>query len=293
MRDWGMRLTGFISDDGDMCLHPFNMDYRGKAILPLYLEAQGVIDIHDISLINKVLDPSNADLQYNVGRPCIINIFDNDNTHIPLDQRKSLSETQIVIIEKIFENLNEALIFAYKPKLQISFRDLIIWFIKKLIYCLEEESFLRNRAFEYLGKNKEENYLRLEDDFFLPFLLEKLSDTFDSQRVIKKPKKFKGEIDIIFDNILPIELKVWRSGHKDLESTVDEKFPHIGQAATYASIDRIGFLVIMDISSPMSGIKNIENCWRILTKEFETNRQLPTKIVNLIFDCNHTIPSRL
>ncbi|MCK5606180.1 hypothetical protein KAR91_30050 [Candidatus Pacearchaeota archaeon] len=293
MRDWGMRMTAFDLDDGNLCLHPFNMDYRGKAILPFYLEAHGLIDIHDISLVNKLLDYSNADLQYTVSRPCVINIFDSDNTPIPMGQKKVLSETQIVIIEKIFEDLNEALIFAGKPKLKEYFGDLLIWFIKKISYCLEEESFLRDSAVEYLKRNEGIEYVKMEDDFFLPFLFEKLSNTFGSQRVIKKPEKFKGEIDILFDNILPIELKVWKEEHKGLESTVDEKFPHLGQATTYASIDRVGFLVILDISSPKSGIKNIENCWRILTKEFDINKQLPTKIVTLFFNCNHTAPSRL
>ena len=293
MRDWGMRMTTFASSDGNLCLHPLNMDYRDKAILPLYLEANGLIDIHDISLVNKLLDHSNANLQYTVNRPCIVNVFDSDNASIPTDERRTLSETQIVIIEKIFEDLNEALIFAGKPKLKEKFRNLIIWFIKKLAYCLEEESFLRDSAVEYLMRNKGNRYVKMEDAFFLPFLFEKLSDAFGSQRVIKKPKKFKGEIDILFDNILPIELKVWREEHKDLESTVDEKFPHIGQAATYAIIDRVGFLVILDISTPKSGIKNIENCWRILTKEFDINKQLSTKIITLFFNCNHTAPSRL
>lgn len=288
-----MRMTTFASDDGNLCLHPFNMDYRGKAILPLYLEAHGLIDIHDISLVNKLLDHSNANLQYTVNRPCVVNVFDSDNTSIPIDKRRTLSETQIVIIEKIFEDLNEALIFAGKPKLKEYFRGLVIWFIKKMAYCLEEESFLRDSAVKYLKEHKGNKYVKMEDDFFLPFLFEKLSNTFGSQRVIKKPKKFKGEIDILFGNLLPIELKVWREEHKDLESTVDEKFPHIGQAATYASIDRVGFLVILDISSPKSGIKNIENCWRILTKEFDINKQLSTKIVTLFFNCNHTAPSSL
>lgn len=235
MRDWGMRMTAFVSDDGGLCLHPFNMDYRGKAVLPLSLEAHGLIDIHDISLVNKFLDHSNADLQYTVSRPCVINIFDSDNTPIPLDQTKSLSETQIVIIEKVFEELNEALIFAGKPKLKEFFCELIIWFIKKLSYCLQEESFLRDKAVEYLATNKEKGYVKLEDDFFLPFLHEKLSNTFGNQRVMKTPEKFKGDIDFLFDNCVPIELKGWRDEHKDLESTVDEKFPHIGQAATYRS----------------------------------------------------------
>ena len=293
MRNWGIRMTASVSNDGSLCPHPFNMNYKGKAILPLYLEAHGVIDIHDISLVNKLLDHSNADLQYTVSRPCVINIFDSDNTPIPLDQRKSLSETQIVLIEKVFEELNEALVFAGKPNLKRSFCDLIIWFIKKLSYCLEEESFLRNAAVEYLENNKETKYVKMEDDLFLPFLLEKLTNTFGSQRVLKKPEKFKGEIDLLFDNCLPIELKVWREEHKDLESTVDEKFPHLSQAATYASIDRVGFLVALDISSPGKGIKNIENCWRVLTKEFDINKQHPTKIISLIFDCNHIQPSRL
>lgn len=293
MRDWGMRMVAFVSDDGDLCLHPFNMDYRGKAILPLYLEAHGVIDIHDISLVNNLLDHSNADLQYTVSRPCVINIFDSDNTPISLDQRKSLSETQIVIIEKVFEELNEALIFAGKPNLKRSFCDLIIWYIKKLTYCLEEESFLRDKTVGYLARNNEKGYVTIEDDFFLPFLLEKLSSTFNSKRIIKKPERFKGEIDLLFDNCIPIELKVWRDKYKDLEHTVDEKYPHIGQVSTYASIDRVGFLVILDISFPEKGIRNIENCWRVLTREFDINKLHSTKIISLIFDCNHTQPSKL
>jgi len=294
MRDWGMRMTSsFVSDDGGLSLHPFNMDYKGKAILPLYLEAHGLIDIHDISLVNDLLDHSNANLQYTVRRPCIVNIFDSDNTSIPMALRKSLTESQIVIIEKIFENLNEALIFAGKPKLKEGFVDLIVWFIKKLSYCLEEESFIRNGAVAYLEKHIGNKYTQMEDDFFLPFVFEKLSETFGSQRVIKKPNKFKGEIDILFGNFLPIELKVWKKEHKDLENTVDEKFPHIGQATTYASTDRVGFLVILDVSSIKNGIKNIENCWRVLTKEVDINKQHSTKIVTLIFDCNHEAPSSL
>lgn len=293
LKDWGMRMTVSISDDGSLFQHPFNMDYRGKAILPLYLEAHGIIDINDLSLTNKPLDYADANLQYNVSHPCVKNIFDSDNTAIPLNQRKSLTETQIVIIEKIFEELNDALIFAGKPNVKNSFSDLVIWFIKKLTFCLEEESFLRNSAVEYLEKNKDKQYVKMEDGFFLPFVYEKIANYFCGNRVLKKPEKFKGEIDLFFDNCLPIELKVWKGKRTDLESIVDEKFPNLGQAASYASIDRIGFLVILDVSSLEKGIRNIENCWRILTKEFDINKQLPTKIITLIFDCNHSQPSTL
>ena len=48
-----------------------------------------------------------------------------------------------------------------------------------------------------------------------------------------------------------------------------------------------------DVSSPEKGIKNIENCWKILTKEFDINKQHPTKIITLFFDCNHSRPSTL
>lgn len=293
MKDWGMRMTAFVSDNGSLYLHPFNMDYRGKSMLPLYLEAHGIIDIHDLSLTNKPLDCTDANLQYTVSRPCVNNIFDSDNTPIPLSERKSLTETQIVIIERIFQEMNEALIFAGKPNLKSSFSELIIWFIKKVSFCLEEESFLRTKVIEYLEQNKQKIYVNLEDGIFLPFLYEKLTSNFSSHRVIKKPKKFKGEIDIFFGNHIPIELKVWKKEHKKIESTVDEKFPHLGQAASYASIDRVGFLVILDISSPEKGIRNIENCWKILTKKFDINKQLHTKIITLIFDCNHSQPSTL
>jgi len=293
IRDWGMRMSAYASEDGGLLLHPFNMNYRGKATLPLLLEANSIIDIHDVSLANQILDHSNANLQYTVSRPCIINIFGSENSIIDLETRKHLSESQIVILEKIFEDLNEALIFTGKPELRRLFVELLIWLIKKISYSLEEESFLRDKSFEYIKINIDKNYLQIEDDFFLPFLLEKLSYEFGNHRILKKPEKFKGEIDILFDNALPIELKVWRKEHKELELTIDEKFPHLGQAATYASINRIGFLIILDISSPGKGIKNIENCWRVLTKEFDVNKQFSTKIVTLIFDCNHIAPSSL
>lgn len=293
IRDWSMRMACYPLDNGDRFLHPFNMDYRGKAILPLYLEANGIIDIHDISLVNDLQNHSEADLQYTVSRPCIINIFKSDNSPIPSEMRRILTETQVLIIEKVFENLNEALIFPSKPTLKKSFCDLFIWLVRKLTYCLEEESFLRDKSFEFIQKNKNIKYLKMEDDFFLPFMMEKLSDTFGPTRIQKKPEKFKGEIDLLFDNFIPVELKVWRDKHSDLEGTIDEKFPHIGQAATYASIDRVGFLVILDVSSPNSGLKNIENCWRVLTKEFDIDKKHPTKIICIIFDCNHIQPSKL
>jgi len=292
MKDWGMRVTAYVLDNGSLLTHPFCMNYRGKSILPLYLEAHGIIDIHDISLINKPLDYADANLQYTVSRPCVKNIFDSDNTAIPVNQRKTLTETQIVIIENIFQEIKDSLIFAGKSKLMNSFREIIIWFIKKISFCLEEESFLHRKVIDYLQKNKNKTYLKIEDDFFLPFIYEKLINDFGNHRVVKKPEKFKGEIDIFFDNSIPIELKVWRK-HKDIESTVDEKFLNLGQAATYASIDRIGLMVILDISSIGKGIKTIENCWRILTKEFEINKNQPTKIIALLFDCNHSQPSRL
>jgi len=52
----------------------------------------------------------------------------------------------------------------------------------------------------------------MEDDFFLPFLYERLRDRF-SDLVSKKPERFGGNVDILFGEI-PIELKV-RKGHRD------------------------------------------------------------------------------
>jgi len=292
IRDWGMRITARVSDKGDIILHPFNMNYRGKAILPIYLEARGLIDIHDLSMTNRPSDYADANLQYTVSRPCIVNILGSDNTAIPLDQRKSLTETHIVIIERIFQEMNDALLFAGKPKLRHSFTELLIWFIKKVSFCLAEEKFLQKKVADYLDHHNK-SHVRLEDDVFLPAIYEMLVNSFGEPRVIKKPERYNGEIDILFDNCIPIELKAWRKKHKDIEGTSDEKFPHLGQAAEYASHDRVGFLVVLDISRPRKGVRNIENCYRVLTKEFDVNKQLPTKIVALFFDCNHGPPSRL
>lgn len=292
LSDWGMRITAF-EDKDSVIPHPFTMTYTDKATLPLVLEAQGIIDIHGICLINKPLEFSEADIQYVVSYPCTINILNSENTSISTEQRKTLSESQIVIIEKIVDELNSAMIFAGKPQLKKDFIDILVWLIKKITYCIEEESFLSNRFTKYHKINYQQKYTKYEDDFFLPFLHEKLIETFGGNDVAKKPEKFKGEIDLLFRNTIPLELKVWLKNPPNLETSIDEKYPHIGQTSAYASIDRVGFLVVLDYSNNEKGLKNLENCWRVLSKEFQSNPEMPTKIVSLIFDCNHAKPSSL
>ncbi len=291
LRGWGMRMTLFDLENTGLMLHPLNMTYRNKADLPIILEVQGCIDIIDISFVNSPQDFLNADVQYTVKYPCCKNIFNTDNTFIPANSRSSLSETEISIIMRIFEKLNSSLIFSDKPNLKQSFFDIIIWFVKKISICLTEEFFLREPAYRFINENTN-TYLQMEDRFFHPFIYEKLLDHFGRERVLKKPEMFHGEIDILFDSIIPIELKVWRNQQVNVDDIVDEKFPHINQAATYASLDRICLLAILDISSPRSGINNIESCWRVVSKVYDEN-QLDTKVVALIFDCNHVAPSRL
>ena len=109
MKDWGMRMSLFFVK-GEPVLHPLNMDYKQKSFLPLYLEYKGLLDIHDFSLINKPIDHSEVDIQYSVSMPCVHNVFECDTGFTSLDIRKTLSESQIVILEKIYDELNESLI---------------------------------------------------------------------------------------------------------------------------------------------------------------------------------------
>lgn len=291
LTQWPLRLAVNYTPELAL-LHPMNADYRGKALIPLYLEMNGIIDINDFSLKSSPRDPAQIDIQWVVTKPCLQNLFDHDSLFLASDVLRTLSESQKVIIDRIYGELHDALVFDGKPQLRDSLRDLLPWLLTKTAFCLAESSFLRDKALDYLQKHKGDAYLKAEDGFFLPFICEKLVDHFGTSRVIKKPEKSKGEIDLLFDGHIPIELKVWKDGGNLLEKSVDETFPHAGQAAAYATETRVAFLLLLDVSKPDSEITNLENCWKVITKGFDINKGLATKVVAGIFYCNYPSPSR-
>jgi len=291
LTQWPLRLAVNYTPEVALLLHPMNADYRDKALIPLYLEMNGIIDINDFSLKSLPRDPAQIDIQWVVTKPCLQNLFDHDSLFLASDVLRTLSESQKVIIDRVYGELHDALVFDGKPQLRDSLRDLLPWLLTKTAFCLEESSYLRDKALDYLQKHKGVAYVKAEDGFFLPFIYEKMVDHFGTSRVMKKPEKFKGEIDLLFDGHIPIELKVWKKGGDLLEKSVDETFPHAGQAAAYAAETRVAFLLLLDVSKPDSEITNLENCWKVITKGFVINKGLATKVVAGIFYCNYPSPS--
>ncbi|WOO38096.1 hypothetical protein R2R35_06230 [Anaerocolumna sp. AGMB13020] len=294
MDGWSRRMTTFLDEENDILLHPLSMNNFNKSMLPILLEVNGLLDINDLCLINRVDSIESANVQYNISIPCIKNIFDAENEFIDVNTRRSLSESQIVILERIYEELSNALIFIGKPNLKKSFVELIIWLMKKVTLCLEEETFLRNRAFEYINNEKETTYSQMEDLFFLPFIYERLCDSFNSERIQKKPEKSKGEIDLLFDNIIPLELKVWKDKEKKTIAEESAKYrKNISQTACYANINRLGFLVILDVSNKNGETTNLEKCWHVEMINAGDDELYNTKVVSCIFNCNYISPSQM
>lgn len=110
--------------------------------------------------------------------------------------------------------------------------------------------------------------------------------------MVKKPERFGGEIDILFDDIIPIELKVRRGRKQPLDlSEVDDAFRPSGQAAAYALISRLGFVAILDIpDADVSGV-NLESCVSVVDRRFPEDNPYPTSIVVVTFRCQHSVPS--
>ena len=131
----------------------------------------------------------------------------------------------------------------------------------------------------------------MEDEFFLPRIYERLRQDFGS-RVVKKPERFGGEIDILFDDKIPIELKVRRGRRHALDlSEVDDAFRPSGQAAAYASISRLGLVAILDLPDADASVINLDSCVTVVDKRFPEDNPYPTSIVILTFRCQHSIPS--
>ncbi len=290
LNEWNLRLSVLFNEDINL-LHAFNLTYKDKALIPIFLEINGIIDIIDFSMISSELYPDQIDLQYSISKPSIQNIFDVDTEFINKNIRKDLTETQLVILDKTFDELRDSLIFEHKYEITNALPDLLIWLVKRIQFCLEEDGYLRNRANDWYEQHKTDKYMKMEDDFFLPFIYEKLIDKFGNNDIIKKPQKYKGEIDLLYKNIVPIELKVWIDKNEKLNDLIDEKFPNSGQAAAYASENRVGILLVLDLSFRNDGLTNLENCWKVITKNFEINIELSTKIIASIFHCGYMAPS--
>lgn len=144
---------------------------------------------------------------------------------------------------------------------------------------------------EWLKQHENDRRVQMEDQFFLPAVYERLRAEFGS-RVIKKPERFGGEIDIMFDDTIPIELKVRRGQREPLDTAeVDAAFPATGQAAAYAAISRLGFVIVLDLPDGGAPIANLEACAKVVERRFPKDSAYPTSIVLIVFRGHQGKPS--
>jgi hypothetical protein len=262
-----------------------------KILLPLFLEVNGFLDITDLDLES---DPSYAEdvvVRYSIRRPAARNIFGASNAGLTHLARSQLNETELAVYYRLHRAVREGLVFGGKPTLEMSFGAVCAWLIRNAAFCLEEVTFLGQPAREWLKHHEADRFLQMEDQFFLPAIYERLRSDFGS-RIIKKPERFGGEIDLLFDDMIPIELKVRRGRREPLDVVdVDDRFPPGGQAAAYAAISRLGFVIVLDLPDKDTEVVSLENCTAVIERRFPETAMYPTCIVLIVFRCYGRTPS--
>ncbi len=191
-----------------------------RVLLPLYLELCGLLDIQELWLSSSPVSPFDLETRYLIRRPCHHNIYDTASRGLSAEVRQQLSEIQLSIYDRVHADLQKRYVFLGRPNLEASFAELAAWLIRKVTFTLEEPAFLGKPASRWLKANADRAYSQIEDQFFLPFLYERLTDVFP-RRVSKKPDRFGGEVDLLFDNI-PLELKVRKGVPKALSECIDQ-----------------------------------------------------------------------
>ena len=264
-----------------------------KILLPLFLELNGLLDILAMDIESEPTERQHVVVRYFVRRPARRNIFNATSEGLDAAARRVLNETELSVYMRLHKQLRENLAFGGRPKLETSFGTCCSWAIRRAAYCLEEPSFLAIPANEWLIQHSGDKRIQMEDQFFLPHIYERLRNEFGS-RVVKKPERFAGEIDILFDDVIPIELKVRRGSKEPLDlSKIDDSFRPGSQAAAYASISRVGIVLILDLSDLGDSILNLESCATVIEKRFPEDSAYPTSIVIVTFRCQHPKPSAI
>lgn len=261
-----------------------------KSYLPLLLAIQGELDIVGLKIQSAVSNIEDVCLQFSVSKPAKKNVFGSEFCLLPTNIRERMSVIEINEYEKVVKKLQENYCFYKYPKLEKDFVEFSSWIIRKVTYCLEEPSFLKQKANEWIEEHNDESYQRMEDDMFLPFIYERLRDDFGN-KVLKKPERFGGNVDILFGD-LPIELKV-RKGSSEIltDDIVNEKYKPTSQAAAYAALTRLGCVVVLDIMSKKTAVTNISSCIKVVMRNFP-EAEFSTAIPVFIFQCNTPTPSR-
>jgi hypothetical protein len=266
-------------------------DVRDKIILPLFLEVNGFLDISGIDLESDPRSPHDVVVRYAVRRPATRNIFGASNSGLVAGTRAQLNETELTLYHRLHRKVREGLVFGGKPRLESSFGELTAWLLRKATLFLEEPCLLGEPARYWLKQHEADKMIQMEDQFLLPLIYERLRSDFGS-RVVKKPERFGGEIDILFDDSIPIELKVRRDRKAPLAiADVDETFRPSGQAAVYAGVSRLGIVLVLDLPKAGTQVIALENCVTVVERRFPETAEYPTCIVVIVFRCYEASPS--
>ena len=247
------------------------------------METIGLIDINKLKISSSPCDINDIELIYSVNKPAIKNRYLAKSFGLSANQRKTLNETQLEIYERIYRKLQENACFIGRPNIEEQFVSIFHWLLKKVTYCLEEPSFLKEKSKLWLQENSDKKYIQMEDNFFLPFLNERLKDEF-GDLISKKPEKFGGEVDLLFSE-LPLELKVRRNSDDSLIDVINEKYAPASQSATYSAVTRLGFVLVLDLPQNTNSLTNLDVCFKVIEKDYD-NDSLKTNIVVCIFHCN-------
>jgi hypothetical protein len=87
-------------------------------------------------------------------------------------------------------------------------------------------------------------------------------------------------------------LKVRRGRREPLDvADVDERFRPGGQAAVYAAVSRLGFVVVLDLPDDDTQVVSLENSAMVVERRFPATAEYPTCIVLIVFRCYGKIPS--
>lgn len=260
-----------------------------KVLLPFLLEMKGELDIDQVKIVTPLDKIDGIDLQFSVRRPAVRNVYGATYCALQPGTRSRMSPVEVDAYEEITHALQRNLCFLKRRDLEGQFAELAPWIIQKVVYSLEEPSYLADPARRWLADNGSEKYQAMEDKFFLPFLYEKLRERFGA-KVSMKPARFGGNVDILFGDI-PIELKV-RKDQRDalVETVVDEKYKPSGQAAAYAAVTRLGCVLVLDIPTSAPQLTNISACIKMVTRHFP-EAPYPTSVPVFIFHCNSPKPS--
>jgi len=283
-------LLSTIEKDGERLTLPqaLTTGASERINLPFFMESIGLLDINKFKIVSSPLQIEDIDVVYSINKPAINNKYLAESYGLNAKQRKALTETQLEIYERIYQRIFNNACFVGRPNLEKQFSIIFHWLLKKVSYCIEEPSFIKEKSEKWLACNGEKKYIQMEDDFFLPFLHEKLKDEF-GDLISKKPEKFGGEVDLLYSE-LPLELKVRKNSKEALIDVINEKYLPASQAATYAAMTRLGFVLVLDLPQNTNEITNIDACFKVIEKEIDSN-SLKTNIVVCIFYCNLPTPS--